>query len=125
MVDITKEAEHVEETAPEPQFDEKLKIAYPTAEEELIDFLNRCKLKNSEVMLCLRCSVVFDKETTKGLKGTIPKPKKMGKCSADHRPKFSFTKSDKKNHKKGGLNCVFKNFFLYVLKNCSQIQSLK
>ena len=31
-----------------------------------------------------------------------------------------------KNHKKGrGLNCVFKNFFLYVLKNCSQIQSLK
>ena len=94
MVDITKEAEHVEETAPEPQFDEKLKTAYPTAEEELIEFLNRCKLKNFEVMLCLRCSIVFDKEATKGLKGTIPKPKKMGKCSADHRPKFSFTKSD-------------------------------
>jgi len=29
-----------------------------------------------------------------------------------------------KNHKKGGLNCVFGNFFFYVLKNCSQVQSL-
>jgi len=28
MVDITKDAEHVEETALEPQFDEKLKTAY-------------------------------------------------------------------------------------------------
>jgi len=30
-----------------------------------------------------------------------------------------------KNHKKGGLNCVFGNFFFYVLDNCPQIQSLK
>jgi len=30
-----------------------------------------------------------------------------------------------KNHKKWGLNCVFENFFFYVLKNCSQVQSLK
>ena len=30
-----------------------------------------------------------------------------------------------KNHKKGGLNCVFENFFFYVLKNCPQVQSLK
>ena len=37
LVDITKDAEHVEETVPEPQFDEKLKIAYPTVEEELIE----------------------------------------------------------------------------------------
>jgi len=93
MVDITKHAEHVEEIALEPQFDEKLRTAYPTAEEELINFLNRCKLKNSEVMLCLRCSVVFDKEATKSLKGSIPKPKKRGKWSGDHRFKFSFTKS--------------------------------
>jgi len=92
MMDITKDAEHVEETASEPQFDEKLKTAYPTAEEELIGFLNRCKLKNSEVMLCPRCSAVFDKEATKGLEGSIPKPSKRGKWSADHRPKFSFTK---------------------------------
>jgi len=30
-----------------------------------------------------------------------------------------------KNHKKGGLNCVFRNFFFYVLDNCPQVQSLK
>jgi len=30
-----------------------------------------------------------------------------------------------KNHKKGGLNCVFGNFFLIVLDNCPQVQSLK
>ena len=67
MVDIIKDAEHIEETTLEPQFDEKLKTACPTAEEELIVFQNRCRLKNSEVMLCPRCSVVFDKEATKGL----------------------------------------------------------
>jgi len=71
MVKITEDAEYVEETTPEPQFDENLKAAYHTAEEKLIDFLNRCKLKNSEVMLCPICSVVFDKVATKGLKGFI------------------------------------------------------
>ena len=30
-----------------------------------------------------------------------------------------------KNHKKGGLNCVFGNFFFYVLDNCPLVQSLK
>jgi len=29
-----------------------------------------------------------------------------------------------KNHKKGGLNCVFKNFSSLSFKNCSQVQSL-
>ena len=31
MVDITKDAKHVEDTTQEPQFDEKLKTSYPTA----------------------------------------------------------------------------------------------
>jgi len=84
MVDITKDADYVEETTPKPQFDEKLKATYPTFEEELINFLNRCKLKNSEVMLCPRCSDVFDKEATKGLAGFIPTPKKRGKWFGDH-----------------------------------------
>jgi len=35
-----------------------------------------------------------------------------------------FTEGEK-NHKKGGLNCVFGNFFFYVLDNCPQVQSLK
>jgi hypothetical protein len=93
MVNITKDAGYIEETTLEPQFDEKSKAAYPTTEEELIDFLNRCRLKNYEVMLCPRCSVVFEKEATKGLESYIPKPKKRGKWSGDHRRNFSFTKS--------------------------------
>jgi len=43
-------------------------------------------------MLCPICSVVFDKEATKGHEDFTPKPKR-GKWSGDHRPKFSFTKS--------------------------------
>jgi len=30
-----------------------------------------------------------------------------------------------KNHKKGGLNCIFGNFLFYVLDICPQVQSLK
>jgi len=44
-------------------------------------------------MLCHRCRAVFDKQGTKGLEGSIPKPKKIGKWSGVHRPQFSFTKS--------------------------------
>lgn len=63
------------------------------AEEELVDFLNRCRLKNSEIILCPKYSFVFDKEATKSFEGFISKSKKRGKWYADHRPKFSFTKS--------------------------------
>jgi len=56
------------------------------AEEELIDFLNRCRLKNSEVMLCPRCSSVFNKEATKRLENVVPESKKRGKWLADHKP---------------------------------------
>ena len=34
---------------------------------------------------------MFHKDATKGFMGFIPKSKKKGKCSADDRPKFSFT----------------------------------
>jgi len=44
-------------------------------------------------MLCPSCSVVFDKEATKGLEDFIPTPKKRGKWFGDHTPKFSFAKS--------------------------------
>jgi len=49
--------------------------------------------------------------------------KKRG--SEDHQKLTSSVKVRKTTRKGGGgLNCVFKNFFLYVLKNCSQIKSL-
>lgn len=62
MVDIVETTE-----ANEPNYQEKLKVVFPKAEEELIDFLNQCKLKDFEVMLCPRCSSVFDKEAPKKL----------------------------------------------------------
>jgi len=37
-----------------------MEVAYPKAEEDLIDFLNRCKISNTNAMLCPRCSAVFD-----------------------------------------------------------------
>jgi len=40
-------------------------------------------------------------------------------------PKLGDINEGEKNHKKGGLNCVFGNFFFYVLDNCPQVQSLK
>jgi len=43
----------------------KTKVAYPKAEEELIDFLNMCKLNNYEVMFFPICISVFDKDATK------------------------------------------------------------
>ncbi|MCH81201.1 hypothetical protein A2U01_0001985 [Trifolium medium] len=57
---------------PEPEYEKKIQEVYPKAEEELVDFLNRCKLNNSEVMLCPRCSAVCDKEATAGLRNFIP-----------------------------------------------------
>ncbi|XP_045822090.1 uncharacterized protein LOC123914975 [Trifolium pratense] len=57
---------------PENEYYEKMKVVYPGAEEELIDFLQRCKLNKSEVMLCPRCSSVFDKKATEGLNKFIP-----------------------------------------------------
>jgi len=93
MVEVSGGPKSVDEVISESQFDEKAKVAYPMVKEELVDFLTRCRLKDSEVMLCPRCSYVFDKEATKSLEGFIPKSKNRGKWSADHRPKFSFTKS--------------------------------
>ena len=31
----------------------------------------------------------------------------------------------RKTTRRGGLNCVFGNFFFYVLDNCPQVQSVK
>lgn len=45
------------------------KIAFPKEDKTLSDFLRRCQKKQSEVMLCLRCSDVFDKKETQNLEG--------------------------------------------------------
>ncbi|MCI74949.1 hypothetical protein A2U01_0096215, partial [Trifolium medium] len=68
---------------PEEEYEKKVREVYPNVEEELVDFLNRCKLNNSEVMLCPRCSAVCDKENTAGLKNIVP--------HADNKRKWSNT----------------------------------
>jgi len=74
------------------QYSEKMKVACTRAEEELIDFLNRCKLNNSEVMMFPKCNYVFDKEATKGLENYKPQSKKGGKWY-EKKPNFTFNKS--------------------------------
>ncbi|PNX89623.1 hypothetical protein L195_g045745, partial [Trifolium pratense] len=62
----------------EEEYAEKIKGVYPQAEEELVDFLNKCKLSNKEVMLCPRCSIVCDKEAIAGLTNYVPYVKNKG-----------------------------------------------
>jgi len=62
----------------EDQYAEKMKVAYPTSEEDLVDFLKRCKFSNSTTMLCPSCSVVFDKEAARNIEGFRPQSKRKG-----------------------------------------------
>jgi hypothetical protein len=78
MVEAMEVAEGQVEEIPEEQYFEKMKVVYPHAEEDLIDFLNRCKLENKGIMLCARCNAVCDKEATEGLRKFQPMTNKQG-----------------------------------------------
>ena len=47
---------------------EKMKVVFPKAKEEIIDFLNYYMLGNSKIILYPRCSVVFDEKYEKEIK---------------------------------------------------------
>jgi hypothetical protein len=79
MVEATEVTNVQVEEILKEEYAEKMKVVYPQAEEELIDFLNRCKLNNKEVMLCPRCSAVFDKEAAEGLRNYKPFASQKGK----------------------------------------------
>src|ERR1044072_533713 len=49
------------------EYDQKMEEVFPSAGEDLVDFLNRSKLEDSEVMMFPRCSAVFDKKAAKSL----------------------------------------------------------
>lgn len=91
MVEITEDS-HLK-AGEESMLDyvEKVKVVYPRVEEELIDFLNRCKIKGSEVMWFPRCNNVFDKKATKGLRDFKPKPSRRIHKN-EKRPHCSFDK---------------------------------
>ncbi|MCI37050.1 hypothetical protein A2U01_0058274, partial [Trifolium medium] len=60
------------EAIPEEEYEQKIEEVYPSAGEDLIDFLQKCKLNNSEAILCPRCSAMFDKKATASLNKYVP-----------------------------------------------------
>src|ERR1044072_5481671 len=75
------------------EYDQKMEEVFPNAGEDLVDFLNMCKLEDIEVMMCPRCSAVFDKKAAKGLQELkVQEPKPKSKPWVDKRPNFSFDK---------------------------------
>lgn len=66
MVEISQETSM--EVDNECQQEKYNKVAFPKEEETLMDFLHRCK-KKSEVMICPRCSAIFNKQATHNLEG--------------------------------------------------------
>ena len=108
---VTEDHQIEEPVVTEDQLAKEMEKAYPKAEEDLVDFLNRCKISNTNAMLCPRCSAVFDKEAAKSVEGYQPQTKRKGGWF-ENRSKFGFNKrgvpykmktSEKyqvKNHKK-------------------------
>lgn len=68
MIEVTQETSM--EVDDERQQEEYNKLAFLKEEENLMDFFHRCQGNKSEVMLCPRCSVVFDKKAAYNLEGT-------------------------------------------------------
>jgi hypothetical protein len=67
MVELSQETSM--EVDDECRQEEYNKAAFPQEEETMSDFLRRCQKKKLEVMLCPRCSVVFDKKAAQNLEG--------------------------------------------------------
>ena len=42
-------------------------VAFPKKTKSLLEFLHRCQRKKSEVMLCPRCSSIFDKKAAENI----------------------------------------------------------
>lgn len=49
------------------QSEDQVKVAYPNEDGSLIGFLHRCQRNKSEVILCPRCSSVFEKKTIENI----------------------------------------------------------
>lgn len=80
LVDVTKGLNTKIDEVNMLKYNEQVKVVYPRYEEELIDFLNKCKLKYSEVMLCPSYIAVFDKEVLKEVEKIRPhsyQPKRL------------------------------------------------
>ncbi|KAK2409728.1 hypothetical protein QL285_045140 [Trifolium repens] len=87
MVEAMKVTEVQAEKIPEEEYFEKMKVVYPRAEDDLVDFPNRCKLENKGVMLCARCNGVCDKEATADLMKFQPGASRQGAKTIQYQDK--------------------------------------
>lgn len=55
-----------------------MKVVFPKVEEELLNFMNRCKLKDFEFVLFPHCCFIFDKDVAKDLEKINPYQSKKG-----------------------------------------------
>lgn len=81
MVDITKGLEKTLYEVNMLEYTKKVKVVYTRAEEELIEFMNICKLKDSEVMFFPYNNAVLDKDVVKEVEKISPdthQPKRFG-----------------------------------------------
>ena len=83
---VTEDHQSADVLVTEDQLIEKVEVAYPKVEEDLIDFLNRCKISNTNAMLYPRCSAIFDKEAAKFVEGFLPHTERKGGW-LENRPK--------------------------------------
>lgn len=61
-------------------YEEQMEVVFPKAKKELIDFLNRCKLKDLEVILCPCYITFFVREAEKEMEKTNPgQSKRVGR----------------------------------------------
>jgi len=88
---VTEDHQSTDALITEDQLIKKIEVAYPKAEEDLIDFLNRCKISNTNAMLCPRCSAIFNKEAAKSVEGFLPYTERKSKW-VENRPKYGFNK---------------------------------
>jgi len=88
---ITNYHQSVDVPITEDQMVKKMEVAYPKAEEDQINFLNRCKISNKHAMLCPRCSAVFDKEAAKYVEGFLPHNERRN-GRREKAPKYGFNK---------------------------------
>lgn len=65
MVEVSSEKEANKENS--RQCKEQVRVFYPKSDEILVKLLHRCQKKNSKVMVCPRCSSVFDKKAAENV----------------------------------------------------------
>jgi hypothetical protein len=65
------------------------RLAYPKEEENLVEFIKRCQKMRTEVMLCPRCSAIFDRKATTNLEAVDKAKRKENWGTTGYDPRKS------------------------------------